>query len=170
MILGKRIKNLRLNLKLKQAELGKILNVSQRTISNWENNIAQPSFELTKKLSVIFNVSIDYLYCNDRQTLDFINQKRNLIADDILNNKDNFITYSIKNLALKINELRNDNNQTKEKSLEIIQMNMEINSLIIEQYENEISQIKPNNANNIETIIKQQIEQIINDKLLNTIF
>ena len=64
-----RIKELRVNKDLSQEELGKILGVTQRTVSGWENNEYFPSAEALIKMADIFNVSIDYLICRDSQTI-----------------------------------------------------------------------------------------------------
>ena len=40
-----KIKELRIEHKLSQNELGKIINVSGQTILNWENDIYEPSIE-----------------------------------------------------------------------------------------------------------------------------
>ena len=168
MILGKRLKQLRINAKLKQAEIGEILGVSQRTISNWENDIAQPSFELTKNLTSIYNIPIDYLYANDQATLNFINEKRNEIAERIKENKTDFLTYTAKNLALKINDIRKSE-ETMENTAEMLKLNFEINELITEHYEEEISKIPPVKNEEFNIIMKRLAEQIVNDKLLNSL-
>lgn len=64
---GERLKELRKNFQSKekkgmtQEDLGTLLNVASTTISNWENNITQPPFEVLKKIAYIFNVTADYL-------------------------------------------------------------------------------------------------------------
>ena len=171
MIIGKRLKHLRTSANLNQSQIAKILNVSQRTISNWENDIAQPSYELTKKMAMLYNVSVDYLYSNDTKTLEFINNKRKEIAENIKNNKDDFLTYTTKNLVLKINNIRQKDNLQNEDFAEMIIYNIEINDLIMEHYENAIIKIEPERFND-DPIIKMlnlQLEQIKNDVLLNSI-
>ena len=44
-----------------QEKLAQLLNVDQRTISNWENGISEPGLELLAKLCEIFNESFDNL-------------------------------------------------------------------------------------------------------------
>lgn len=46
---------------LTQEEIGELCEVGKTTISNWENNITQPPFEIVKKLAQYFGVTIDYL-------------------------------------------------------------------------------------------------------------
>ena len=49
---------------LTQQELGEVLNVSYQTISKWELGETSPDLEQSKKLSKIFNVSLDELTDN----------------------------------------------------------------------------------------------------------
>ena len=56
-----RIKELRLEKQLSQADLAKAMSVNQRTISNWEKSVRQPDFETLAKLAEFFQVSTDYL-------------------------------------------------------------------------------------------------------------
>ena len=60
----KRISELRKQKNLNQTGLAMLLNVSQKMISAYENGINQPSIEALKKMSEIFNVSVDYLVEN----------------------------------------------------------------------------------------------------------
>lgn len=64
---GNKLKELRKNYQkddkkgMTQEELGNFLNVASTTISNWENNITQPPFEILKTIASLFNVTTDYL-------------------------------------------------------------------------------------------------------------
>lgn len=60
-MLGNRINELRTSLGWSQVELGKRLNVTKQTVSNWENENIQPSIDMLVRLSKIFKVSTDYL-------------------------------------------------------------------------------------------------------------
>lgn len=64
MSLGSRLKELRKEKKLTQADLAKIFSLGESTISFYENNKRTPDFELLKRIAVFFNVSIDYLLGN----------------------------------------------------------------------------------------------------------
>lgn len=57
----KNLKTLRLERNLTQAELGKLINSTQRQISKWELGVIEPGISDLEKLSDFFNVSIDYL-------------------------------------------------------------------------------------------------------------
>lgn len=57
----KRIKELRTEKKLTQAELGEKINSTQRQISKWELGAIEPNIADLQKLADFFGVSIDYL-------------------------------------------------------------------------------------------------------------
>lgn len=57
------IRESRLERGLRQEELGKVLNVSGRTIGHYENGLRGPTPEVLNKLADFFGVSIDYLLC-----------------------------------------------------------------------------------------------------------
>lgn len=62
MILFKeKLKELRVERKLSQADLAKELNVSQRSISSWETGFRQPDFETLERIARFFDVTADYL-------------------------------------------------------------------------------------------------------------
>lgn len=56
-----RIRQLRDQYNIKQIDLCKQLNVSQGTLSVWENGIYEPNITALKLMSEIFNCSIDYI-------------------------------------------------------------------------------------------------------------
>ena len=58
---GSRLKDLRQSKGLTGVELGEILNVSNKTISTWENNTREPNQEMTATIAEYFNVTTDYL-------------------------------------------------------------------------------------------------------------
>lgn len=61
MNVGKNITKLRKEKKLTQEDLGKLINVSPKTISSYENNHNLPNIEILILLSEVFNVTIDKL-------------------------------------------------------------------------------------------------------------
>ncbi len=63
-MLSERLKELRKNYKITQTEMAKKLNISQPAYGDWERGKFEPSPEKLKKLSEIFNVSVDYLLGN----------------------------------------------------------------------------------------------------------
>lgn len=60
----RRIAILRRESGMKQSDLSEILNVSQQTISKYENGKIDPDPETLRKLSELFNVSVDYIIGN----------------------------------------------------------------------------------------------------------
>ena len=65
MNLGNKIMKLRKKEKLSQEILANKIGVSRQTISNWELNITNPDTDHIKKMSKIFNISIDEMLDND---------------------------------------------------------------------------------------------------------
>ena len=69
--LAKNIKKLRTEKHLTQTQLGKKLGVGTSIISSYENQDRMPSIDMLMKLSVEFNVTIEYLLgINKNMTLD----------------------------------------------------------------------------------------------------
>lgn len=61
MSIGERIRELRKDKHLTQTDLAKLINVSQQTITKWENNNAEPSGTAVKSLANVLSVSSDYI-------------------------------------------------------------------------------------------------------------
>lgn len=57
----KRLKILRNSAHYTQSQFAEILNVSQRTIANWEGGERQPDLDVICRLSQMFNVSTDWI-------------------------------------------------------------------------------------------------------------
>lgn len=64
---GKRLKELRENQGITQADLAASLNVSRQSISGYENDAVEPSLDIIVKIADIFNVSLDYLLCRSKE-------------------------------------------------------------------------------------------------------
>lgn len=58
---GKRLKKLRLQNNLSQAQLADRLGLTKSVISAYENSVRMPSYEVLISISRIFNVTTDYL-------------------------------------------------------------------------------------------------------------
>ena len=58
---NKRIRDLREDHDMTQDELADKLNISKRTLLRYESGISEPTIGLLISLSLIFNVSIDYI-------------------------------------------------------------------------------------------------------------
>lgn len=61
MTFGEKLSSLRKQANLTQSDLAEKLNVSRQAITKWENGIGLPDLDNIKKLSSIFNTSIDEL-------------------------------------------------------------------------------------------------------------
>jgi transcriptional regulator with XRE-family HTH domain len=77
-----RLLELRTEKNLSQRDMAKILNISQGTYNNWENQNTQPSIEQLITIAKFFGVSVDYLIGNS-DDLGVINY--NVLSDE--NNK-----------------------------------------------------------------------------------
>lgn len=60
-IIGKRIRELRVERKMSQVQLGEHLSVSQDTISLWEKSKSLPPVEMIIELSKLFGIHSDFL-------------------------------------------------------------------------------------------------------------
>lgn len=70
-MIADRIKALRENNGLTQAELAKKLKITRSSVNSWEMGISLPSTRNVIELTRLFNVSADYLLCLDHgNTLD----------------------------------------------------------------------------------------------------
>ena len=58
---GRRLRQLRAEVAMTQTELAKRLGVTRACIANWESATREPDTIYLNKLSVIFDVSIDYM-------------------------------------------------------------------------------------------------------------
>ena len=58
---GTIIKELRLEKGILQKELAKEINVARNTVTQYEKNLARPSYEVLVAIAKYFNVSTDYL-------------------------------------------------------------------------------------------------------------
>lgn len=108
----KRIALLRKEKQISQIALSLKLNVSQKTISAYENGKSEPSIAVLKKLAEIFNTSVDYLieYTDIKTPIDKIAQNQ-IYEDECellniyreLSSKDRYIATGI---LIGINEKR----------------------------------------------------------------
>ncbi|SDN50748.1 DNA-binding transcriptional regulator, XRE-family HTH domain [Fictibacillus solisalsi] len=63
-----RLKKLRANKKMSQQELAAYLGITRQAYGKYEKEEAQPDFDSLKKLSSLFDVSIDYLITGNENT------------------------------------------------------------------------------------------------------
>jgi transcriptional regulator with XRE-family HTH domain len=67
--IGNRIKDLRSKTNMSQEELSNVLNVSQETVSEWEDGISSPNLEQVIELSNHFKMTVDNLLAIDNKTV-----------------------------------------------------------------------------------------------------
>lgn len=67
---AERLKTLRKQVKLTQAQIAEKLDVSQQAYASWERNVKKPTQENLVKISQILDVSIDYLVGNSEEESD----------------------------------------------------------------------------------------------------
>ncbi len=70
MLLGKRLKELRLEKGLTQKELGDKINVTKVSICCYENGTRTPTLETLFELEKFFQVDLNYLLGNDKKVMD----------------------------------------------------------------------------------------------------
>jgi transcriptional regulator with XRE-family HTH domain len=75
MSFGQKLRDLREERNLSQAEVGKAVGVYQRHVSAWENGVNKPALENIMHLARFFGVSIDYLVFDNvpREGIEAIN-------------------------------------------------------------------------------------------------
>ncbi len=76
-----RIKELRWEAGMLQADLAKVLKVRQNTVSNWETGRHEPDQDALCAMSKIFNVSIDYILGNTDTKKAFTTEEVNALPE-----------------------------------------------------------------------------------------
>ena len=135
---GKRIAQLRKKNGWSQATLAAKLNVSDKSVSKWENG-GMPSVDLFPELSRIFNVSIDYLLLGDQDhkeaeldsDTDELSQESDKMQDDL-----DIEALSIQDIELILNDQRE---LYTEEELELLEHRLqELNGTLSAQNEEEL--------------------------------
>ncbi|MEC0490212.1 helix-turn-helix domain-containing protein [Bacillus licheniformis] len=85
-----RLKKLRSNKKMSQQEVANYLGITRQAYGKYEKENAQPDFESLKKLSSLFEVSIDYLitgnettHSSDEMWKEFLDPKTQIFFKDL---------------------------------------------------------------------------------------
>lgn len=68
-MIADRIKQLREQRNLTQAELARLLGITRSSVNAWEMGISVPSTQYVVELSHLFKVTTDYLLCVDAATI-----------------------------------------------------------------------------------------------------
>ncbi|MCB2308726.1 helix-turn-helix domain-containing protein [Clostridium estertheticum] len=101
---GERFKSIRLSKKLTQQQIANEFNrrygyaFTKTTISQYENNKRVPEMNAVRNFVKYFNVSLDYLLCNDIHVVKELGQKYNMLNDSEFIELEKIATL-IKNLA-----------------------------------------------------------------------
>lgn len=77
---GERLIYLRKCKKISQRKLGSLLDLSQSAIAKYERNESEPDISTLKKMSQIFDVSLDYLI-NEEETITLRKDKYNKLIE-----------------------------------------------------------------------------------------
>lgn len=67
---GDKLKQARLNAKITQSELAKILGTTNTTISNWENNVSKPDVDTVEYICGALNVSPNFFFQSEPNEYD----------------------------------------------------------------------------------------------------
>lgn len=100
-MLGNKIKKLREEKNITQANLAKLLDVSPSTVGMWEQNRRTPDIEILKNLSDILNVSVDYLIGKSiiKESADILFNKTPTTFSEILKSKRKELNLSLRSAA-----------------------------------------------------------------------
>lgn len=69
---AERLKTLRKQVKLTQAQIAEKLDISQQAYASWERGAKKPTQENLVKIAQVLNVSVDFLVGNSEEKLDNI--------------------------------------------------------------------------------------------------
>ncbi len=86
MILGTKIRKLRIQKKWSQEELAFKLNVGQTTISNFESSKTIPDFLVMLKVCEIFDIGLDYFIENDKMVLEKLGVLSKTLPEGVIKN------------------------------------------------------------------------------------
>lgn len=70
MAFGERLRFYRTRNSMSQENLAMVLNVTPQAVSKWENNLSEPGFLMIRRLTELFGVSYDQLFCRDGSDAD----------------------------------------------------------------------------------------------------
>ena len=99
MTFGQKVAHIRKNMKLSQAELGKLSGISGDIVGKYERDEMKPSIETASRLSSALGVSLDYLVGDgELQVLDKKTLKRLQDIEQLPETDQEHILYAIDNL------------------------------------------------------------------------
>lgn len=80
MMFARRLKILRAEKDITQAEFAHIIGVAQQTVGSWEKGKSTPSYELLNKIADYFNVSADYLLGRESHNVSLSDEQKSLLT------------------------------------------------------------------------------------------
>lgn len=97
---GEFLKSLRISKGLTQMELAEYLNVSNKTVSKWENNIGIPEVATLIILADFYEVSVDDILRGTKRTSKNIEKEANISSYVVSRIKHNYINFLIVSIGL----------------------------------------------------------------------
>lgn len=80
MMFATRLKKLRFEKDITQAEFAKVIGVAQQTVGSWEKGNSAPNYDTLNKIADYFNVSADYLLGRkSANKISLSNEQKNLL-------------------------------------------------------------------------------------------
>ena len=110
MMFATRLKKLRFEKDITQAEFAKVIGVSQQTVASWEVGRTEPANEALKNIADYFNVSTDYLLGREdtSKNISLSDEQKNLLKDfDGLNEEGRTTLCTVLNALLATHSARN---------------------------------------------------------------
>lgn len=99
--ISKNISNIRKSRGMTQQQLADLLFVSHKTVSSWEKGRTEPDIDDLKRLSSIFQISVDQLL--EAPTKEILHFSKNALIQNVINNED--LLFQIEKSILCSNEL-----------------------------------------------------------------
>lgn len=109
MMFATRLKKLRFEKDITQAEFAKVIGVAQQTVGSWEKGNSAPNYDMLNKIADYFNVSADYLLGRkSANKISLSSEQRNLLKDfDGLNEEGRTTLCTVLNALLATHSARN---------------------------------------------------------------
>ena len=95
---AQRVKTLREEKQISQAELARDLEVMQSAVGNWEAGVRRPNFDMLQRLAEYFSVPADYLLGGDaelvlltRKLADVPDEDKEVLISNLYNTIDTYL-------------------------------------------------------------------------------
>ena len=110
---GERLRDLRVERHMTQDDIAKIFGIDRSTVSQWEDDQNRPRFDTLIELSRLYNVTLDYLMCQE-------NEDANFLLNEVLVVMERR-AYTVSEIASMIKELSDVSKETVMKVLLVLQ-------------------------------------------------